>query len=336
MNITIIGGGAMGSVYAALLARAGNPVTLIDRHPERVAAINAHGLRLEGPLGDQTTPLAAVLAGKLASDVVGAMAGDVTGAVTGAVAGEVTVSIAPPALIVLAVKAADVGSAARLALPLLDADTVVLALQNGLGSAEDVAAVLGGDRLAVGIASGFGASIKAPGHAHHNAMKAIRFGAWRTGSSLPLEAIAAVWRAAGFDAEAVTDIAAIQWRKLICNVAYSAPCALSGLTVGQVMDDPDLGPISRAAAREAWAVASACGIDHAVEDPEALVRAFGQSMPNARPSALQDIAAGRRSEIDVINGAVPRYGRDVGVPTPVNDTLVALIRQRERGFAGSR
>ena len=319
MNITIIGGGAMGSVYAALLARAGNPVTLIDRHPERVAAINAHGLRLEGPLGDQTTPLAAVLAGEVAGEVAGE-----------------AVSIAPPALIVLAVKAADVGSAARLALPLLDADTVVLALQNGLGSAEDVAAVLGGDRLAVGIASGFGASIKAPGHAHHNAMKAIRFGAWRTGSSLPLEPIAAVWRAAGFDAEAVTDIAAIQWRKLICNVAYSAPCALSGLTVGQVMDDPDLGPISRAAAREAWAVASASGIDHAVEDPEALVRAFGQSMPNARPSALQDIAAGRRSEIDVINGAVPRYGRDVGVPTPVNDTLVALIRQRERGFAGSR
>ena len=319
MNITIIGGGAMGSVYAALLARAGNPVTLIDRHPERVAAINAHGLRLEGPLGDQTTPLAAVLAGEVAGEVAGE-----------------AVSIAPPALIVLAVKAADVGSAARLALPLLTPDSVVLALQNGLGSAEDVAAVLGGDRLAVGIASGFGASIKAPGHAHHNAMKAIRFGAWRTGSSLPLEPIAAVWRAAGFDAEAVTDIAAIQWRKLICNVAYSAPCALSGLTVGQVMDDPDLGPISRAAAREAWAVASASGIDHAVEDPEALVRAFGQSMPNARPSALQDIAAGRRSEIDVINGAVPRYGRDVGVPTPVNDTLVALIRQRERGFAGSR
>lgn len=327
MNITIIGGGAMGSVYAALLARAGNPVTLIDRHPERVAAINAHGLRLEGPLGDQTTPLAAVLAGEVAGDLAGDVADDVAGE---------AVSIAAPALIVLAVKAADVGGAARLALPLLDADTVVLALQNGLGSAEDVAAVLGGDRLAVGIASGFGASIKAPGHAHHNAMKAIRFGAWRTGSSLPLEPIAAVWRAAGFDAEAVTDIAAIQWRKLICNVAYSAPCALSGLTVGQVMDDPDLGPISRAAAREAWAVASACGIDHAVEDPEALVREFGQSMPNARPSALQDIAAGRRSEIDVINGAVPRYGRDVGVPTPVNDTLVALIRQRERGFAGSR
>ena len=163
-------------------------------------------------------------------------------------------------LIVLAVKAADVTTGARQALPMLGAATPVLTIQNGLGSAETVAGIVGDQRVAVGIASGFGAARVAPGHVHHNAMRAMRFGAY---SSLPhatVESIARAWTDAGFDAAAVTDIAAMQWEKLICNVAYSAPCALTGMTVGQVMDDPEMGPISRAAATEAWAVARASGI----------------------------------------------------------------------------
>ena len=305
MRIAIIGGGAMGSVYAALLGSAGQEVTLIDRNPERVRAINAHGLRLEGPLGDRTVRL--------------------------------TATTEPPAvahdLIVLAVKAADVHAAAGAALPMLGPDSIVLAMQNGLGSGDTAAAVVGAGRLAIGIASGFGASIKGPGHAHHNAMQAIRLGAFGSLGRPALDTVADAWRAAGFDAEAVDDIAAMQWRKLICNVAYSGPCALTGLSVGGVMNDPDIGPLSLAAAREAWQVALALGVAIDIADPVAHVRAFGASMPNARPSALQDIEAGRHSEIDVINGAVPRYGEKAGVPTPVNSTLVALIRQRESGFS---
>ncbi len=311
MNIAIVGGGAMGSVYAALLGSAGHAITLLDRNPERVRAITAQGLRLEGPLGDRTVRVTATLqAPAVAQD-----------------------------LVVLAVKAADVASAITAARPLLGTRTVVLTMQNGLGSADTVATLLGPDggaRLAIGIASGFGASLKGLGHAHHNAMQAIRLGAYAGLDRGTLDRVAATWRTAGFDAEAVDDIVAMQWRKLICNVAYSAPCALTGLTVGAVMDDPELGPLSRAAAREAWQVATALGVAIAVDDPDAHVRAFGASMPNARPSALQDLAAGRRSEIDVINGAVPRYGRTVGVATPVNDTLVALVRQRERGFTPTR
>ncbi|MGE0798154.1 MAG: ketopantoate reductase family protein [Lautropia sp.] len=302
MNIAIIGGGAMGSVYATLLSSAGHAVTIIDRNSEHIAAIERHGLRLEGPLGNRTVRLTATRE-------------------------------APHAvqdLVVLAVKAADVGPAAALARPMLGGQTIVLAMQNGLGSAEVAAAEVGADRLAVGIASGFGASIKAPGHAHHNAMQAIRMGPHAGLAPDALARVAGAWRAAGFDAQAVDDIAAMQWRKLICNVAYSAPCALTGLTVGEVMDDADIGPISRAAAREAWEVAVALGIGIAIDDPVAHVRAFGASVPGAKPSALQDLEAGRPSEIDVINGAVPRYGRQVGVATPVNDTLVALVRQRER------
>jgi 2-dehydropantoate 2-reductase len=124
----------------------------------------------------------------------------------------------------------------------------------------------------------------------------------------------------------------MQWEKLICNAAYSAPCALTGLTVGEVMDDPDMGPVSRAAAVEAWTVARALDIAVKTDDPVALIRHFAAGMPAARPSMLQDIENSRRSEIDVINGAVSRAAAKAGIAAPVNDTLVALVKVKERGF----
>lgn len=302
MKIAVIGCGAMGSIYAARLATAGNDVLAIDRHEPSVERISRDGLRVTGPAYDRVVPLRA----------------------------STTAPDEPMDLIVLAVKAADVTVGARQALPMLGPATPVLTIQNGLGSAETVAGIVGAERVAVGIASGFGASRVAPGHVHHNAMRAMRFGAH---SSLPhatVETIARAWTDAGFDAAAVTDIAAMQWEKLICNAAYSAPCALTGMTVGQVMDDPEMAPVSRAAATEAWTVARASGIAVAVTDPVAHARDFGAQMPDAKPSALLDHEARRVSEIDVINGAVPRQGARVGVAAPVNATLTALIKAIER------
>lgn len=302
MKIAVIGCGAMGSIYAARLATAGNDVLAIDRHEPSIERISRDGLRVTGPGYDRVVPLRA----------------------------STTAPDEPMDLVVLAVKAADVTVGARQALPMLGPATPVLTIQNGLGSAETVAGIVGAERVAVGIASGFGASRVAPGRVHHNAMKAMRFGAY---SSLPhatVEAIARAWTDAGFDAAAVTDIAAMQWEKLICNAAYSAPCALTGMTVGQVMDDPEMGPVSQAAATEAWTVARASGIAVAVTDPVAHARAFGAQMPDAKPSALLDHEARRVSEIDVINGAVPRQGTRVGVSAPVNATLTALIKSIER------
>lgn len=302
MKIAVIGCGAMGSIYAARLAAAGNDVLAIDRDQPSIEQMNRHGLRVTGPGSDQVVPLRA-------STTAPAEAMD---------------------LIVLAVKAANVKSGAQQALPMLGPATPVLTIQNGLGSAEIVAGIVGDQRVAVGIASGFGAARMAPGHVHHNAMRAMRFGAY---SSLPhatVESIAQAWTDAGFDAAAVTDIAAMQWEKLICNAAYSAPCALTGMTVGQVMDDPEMGPVSQAAATEAWTVARTSGIAVAVADPVAHVRAFGAGMPDAKPSALLDHEARRVSEIDVINGAVARQGARVGVAAPVNATLTALVKSVER------
>ncbi len=302
MKIAVIGAGAMGSVYAGRLATTSNDVLAIDRWEEHITRIAENGLRVSGPDMDRTVP---VQAATHAPDE-------------------------PVDLIILAVKATDVGPAASQALRLLGENTVVLTIQNGLGAADIVAEVLGADRLAVGIASGFGASLQGPGHVHHNAMRAIRFGAYDSLAGSTVEQVAQTWRAAGFDAEAVSDIAAMQWEKLICNVAYSAPCALTGLTVGEVMDDPDIGPVSRAAATEAWQIAKATGIAITTDDPVRHVQDFGAQMPNAKPSALLDHEAGRISETNVINGAVPRQATKLGHETPVNATLTALVRVRER------
>ncbi len=302
MKVAVIGCGAMGSIYAAKLADAGNEVLVVDRYQPGIDQIARHGLRITGPGYDHTVQLRA-------STVAPAESMD---------------------LIVLAVKAADVTTAAHQALPMLGEDTSVLTIQNGLGSAEIVAGIVGDQRLAVGIASGFGAARVAPGHVRHNAMRAMRFGAYSSMPPSTVESIARTWADAGFDAAAVTDIAAMQWEKLICNVAYSAPCALTGMTVGQVMDDPEMGPISRAAAKEAWRVAFASDIEINVTDPVEHVRTFGSAMPDAKPSALLDHEARRVSEIDVINGAVPRQGALVGVDAPVNATLTALVKAIEK------
>ncbi len=304
MKIAVVGCGAMGSIYAALLADAGNDVIVVDAWAEHVAAINTHGLRVQGASGDRTVRLRAF------TDIPDERA----------------------ELVIVAVKAAHVPVVA-VELPRLLADrAIILTIQNGVGSADLLAEHVPPDRLCIGIAAAFGAAMRGPGHAFHNGMNVIRIGPF---SSLPMEqveAVAAVWRAAGFRTEAVPDVVAMQWEKLICNVAYSAPCALTGMTVGQLMDDPDMGPVSRAAAVEAWTVARALGIPIAVKDPIDHVRKFAAGMPDARPSLLQDHEQHRPSEIDVINGAVPRAAAKAGVEAPVNSTLVALVKQRERSF----
>ncbi len=307
MRIAVVGCGAMGSIYAALLASSGNEVLAIDRDAEHVRVIRERGLRVSGASGDRTVRVrAACEAPDEEMD-----------------------------LVVLAVKAAHVSDAAEAARRLVGPGTRVLTIQNGLGSAEAVAGILGAERLIVGVAQGFGAALVAPGHATHEDMKAIRMGAHGDLPQTAVVEIAALWRTAGFDAEAVRDITAMQWDKLIRNVAYSALCALTGRTVGEVRNDPDLGAIAGAAATEAWSVARALGIAISVEDPVAAIHEFADRMPDAKPSALLDVLAGRRSEVDVINGAVPRQAEKAGLAAPVNETLAGLVRERERRGSGA-
>jgi len=126
------------------------------------------------------------------------------------------------------------------------------------------------------------------------------------------------------------DIDQLVWEKLICNCAYSGPCGISERTTGEVMQDPDLAKVSAACATEAYQVARAKGVKLGFTDPVAYVRDFGSKIPKARPSVLLDLLAGRKSEIGVINGSIPRVGKSLGIAAPVNETITALVQAKER------
>ncbi len=305
MKIAVMGVGAMGSVYAGLLGDAGNEVWAVDRWADHIEAIRENGLRVAGASGDRTVRMSATTE-----------------------AGEVGVCD----LLIIATKAMHVEDAARAVRPMIGNDTTVLTIQNGLGSPQKVAAILGNEVVAVGVVGGFGASIVAPGHAHHNGWQLVRLGEMRGPVTPRLERIEKVWRDAGFTVRSFDDIHQMIWEKLICNVTFSATCTLTGLTVGQVRADASAWAVASACAVEAYTVARATGIALDIDEPVAYVADFAAKIPNARPSMLLDHIAGRRSEIDVINGAIPREGARVAVPTPVNDIVCALIRARETAF----
>src|SRR4029079_7080604 len=116
--------------------------------------------------------------------------------------------------------------------------------------------------------------------------------------------------------------------KLICNVGFSGTCAILERTIRGVLDDPAAWHVATACAREGYEVARTRGIALGFDDPIAYVRAFGEKIPDARPSMLLDVLAGRPCEIDVINGAIPPAGREVGLKAPVNEVVTALVKAK--------
>ena len=301
VKIAVVGAGAMGSVYAGILGDAGHEVWVVDVWAEHVEAILRHGLTVEGASGRRTVRIHAT------SDP-----------------GEVGVCD----LVVIATKARDVEVAADAARPMLGTATVVLPMQNGLGSADRVAAVLGEEPVAIGVAGGFGASIVGPGHVHHNGWELVRLGERRGPATGRIRRIVEVWEGAGFRVQADDDVDRLVWEKLICNVCFSGTCTILERTIRQVLDDPAAWHVASMCAVEAYGIALARGVALAFDDPVAYVRAFGEKIPDARPSMLLDVLAGRPCEIDVINGAIPPAGREVGLKAPVNEVVTALVKAK--------
>lgn len=306
MKIAVVGTGAMGSIYAALMAQAGHEVWAIDTWEEHLAAIAREGLRVEGASGDRV-----VQGIRTSSRVADAGACD---------------------LYIIATKASAVGAAAEAIAPLMGPASLVLTIQNGLGSGERIAGFMSTDRVLLGVADGFGASMKGPGHAHHNAMKLIRLGEMAGGLTGRLALIEQLWLTAGFQVKAFEDIHQLIWEKFLCNVTFSAPCTVFNCTLGELMAHPVWWEIATGCTREAFACGQARRIRFGFDDVIDYVTRFGAGMPQARPSMLLDHLAQRRSEIDAINGRVPVLGRELGIPTPYNDTMSAVVRRREEAF----
>ena len=306
MKIAVVGVGAMGSVYAGLLADAGNEVWAIDIREDHLNAIREQGLRIEGASGDRIVK-------QLKVSTRAADAGSCD-------------------LVIIATKASGIESAARCIPPLLHNDTLILTIQNGLGAAERICQYLPPDNILLGVAGGFGASLKAPGHVHHNGMELIRVGEMKGGLTSRVERIVDVWQTAGFTVKGYEDIQQLIWEKFVCNVTFSASCTVFGCTVEEVMDDTHAWKIARGCGLEAYAVSQAKGISMSFDDPEKYITAFGQKLPKARPSMLLDHLERRPSEIDAINGMVPIVANEVGLRAPYNEVMTAIVKSRESMF----
>jgi 2-dehydropantoate 2-reductase len=306
MKIGIVGIGAMGSVYAGLLGEAGNEVWGIDTWAEHVDTINESGLRVEGASGDRAVRIRAT------TDPADVGACD---------------------LVIVATKAADVGRAGAVAARLLGPDTPVLTIQNGLGSSDRLADEVPPDRILIGVAGGFGASLRGAGHVHHNGMELVRLGERAGGVSDRLERVESVWREAGFNVRCYEDIHQLVWEKFVCNVTFSGPCTVLQRTVGEVMANEHSWRVALGCGLEAFHAGRAKGVHFSFQNAQDYITAFGSKIPGARPSMLLDHLAGRRSEIDAINGMVPVVAAEVGTAAPMNETVVALVKAMESDFA---
>ena len=306
-RIAIVGAGAMGSVYAGLFAEAGYQISVVDLWQEHITAIGKTGLHLEGASGDR---------------VIG-----------GITAVHQIADLGSIDLYVIATKANGVGEAAAEIAKVMQPDSLVLTIQNGLGAGDRIAQYMPTDNVLLSVAEGFGASIKGPGHIHHNAMRQIRIGEMGGGMTDRLVWIESLWQTAGFKATAFADIHQLVWEKFICNVMCSAPSVAFDCTIGELFSNEDRRIVAIGCMLEAYEIGLAKNIAFSFDDAVAYGVKFAADMPHASPSMRLDHLAGKRSEIDAINGMVPVLGREMGIKTPYNDTLVALVRAREASFA---
>jgi 2-dehydropantoate 2-reductase len=298
MKIGIIGAGAMGSVYAGLMADAGHEVWMFDSWAEHVAAVKANGLRVQGASGDRTVNPNATTDAKEAGECE---------------------------LAIVATKAMQTKEAVQAAGPMLGLKTAVLSLQNGLGNVERIQELVDPSNVLCGIAGGFGASMVGPGHVHHNGMEAINIAEAAGGISSRIELVADAWRESGFTVGVYEDIWPVVWSKLMANIAVSATCTLTGMRVGQVVKNEWAWGLSLDCVREAAACAQAKGIKLLYDDPIAWVHDFTTKIPDARPSMYLDTQAGRVSEIGSIHGGVVAEGKKLRIATPTCEFMVRAV-----------
>jgi 2-dehydropantoate 2-reductase len=294
MKIAIMGAGAMGSLFGAHLAQAGHEVLLVDVDPVVVAAVEADGI----VLGERAVPVA----------------------ITADPAGRDTYD----AVLVL-VKTYDTAAAAELAAPLVGPATVVATLQNGIGGADVLGEAFGPQRVLAGVTYQ-GATVLAPGRIRHH-MHGETFLGDDVAAAAPL---AAALTEGGQPAQALDPVAPRIWKKLTNNCMGNCTSALTGMSGGQMAGDDGILALQRAIATEAVAVAAGLGHDLDLEDCVHTNTSVLASSGDGRPSMLQDVEAGRRTEIETLNGAIVRHADALGIDVPVNRAMVALVRGWER------
>lgn len=300
----MLGAGAMGSLFGAMLSRSGKgEVWLLDIWEEHINRVKSHGLVVESEQEERVFNVRATTNPE-------------------------EVGVAD--LIIVFVKAYLTRDAVEYGLPMVGQETLFLSLQNGLGNVESIESVVGGAHVVVGVTSQ-GSTMLGPGRVRHGG-KGPTFVGQINGEVTPrLELIASLLNESGIPTEVSDNIERLIWDKLLVNVGINAVTAMTGLRNGEMLNFEEARALMTMAVQEAERVALKRGIlvkGNLVERVFEVCRATAQN----RSSMGQDVDNRRRTEIDFINGAIVREGKALGIPTPVNATLTYLIKTIEAGF----
>jgi 2-dehydropantoate 2-reductase len=299
MQIAILGGaGAMGGIFGAWLSRAGHDVTLIDVSRPAIEAINAGGLVVEEK--DGTAPVFKLRAT------------------------DDPASVGPVDLIVNFVKCYHTEAAVTAARPMLGPGTTILSLQNGWGNVDRIAAVAGRERVLVGLTY-HGGTLLGPGRVKHPGLGMTFLGELSGEITPRLRSVDDALRAAGFETTLSPRILDEVWKKLALNCCTLPTSALMRFFAHELVGYPTAKDAMALILGEVVAVARARGIALDYDERWAAITGLLEKAIGGKASMLQDVEAGRQTEIEVINGAVAKAGREAGVATPVNDMMVAMV-----------
>ena len=301
MRFAIVGAGAVGGFYGAMLARQGHEVSFVARGAH-LDAIRQRGLRIVGPLGDFTVKTPAE------SD---------------------SVKIGPTDAVVLAVKTYDNDSAIPLLKPLVGPATTVLTLQNGVDSAEQVAAAVG-EHATIGGSTYIATAVEAPGLIRQTGThRRVVFGEYFGTAGVVTDRVRAIEQAmlgADIQAEAVADSKPVIWEKFTYLAPFAAFTGAARLPIGPLWADEHCRSMFLAAVDEVSAVARAHGIALPADQRARLDDYMTKLPPSTRSSLLIDLSQGKRTEVEALQGSVVRRGRAKGVPTPILAALYAVLK----------
>jgi 2-dehydropantoate 2-reductase len=310
MKICILGAGALGCAIGGSLAESGADVLLVNRSQPHVNAMNSAGLRMRDGDSERAVKVHAATSCK---------------------------GLAPVDLVIVLVKSFDTRAVIESAADLIGDHTAVLSLQNGMGHEDILAEVVGRSKVLAG-KTYVGGVMLAPGHIIAGTRGKDTFIGELDGNITPrVQAIAEAFKRAGLNTHVSANILGTMWDKLLVNVATGALSGITGLTYGDLYAVPEVKATALAAVNEAMAVARASGVTFSFETAlQAWDKAAVGLPPEFKASMLQSLEKGSLTEIDFINGAVVRSGKKHGVPTPVNEALVACIKGIERGLKGQQ
>lgn len=307
MRVAVMGSGGTGGLFGGLLARAGEDVTFIARGAH-LQAMRARGLTVRST--------------RVGDFHVAARATDDPAAV------------GPVDLVLFCVKAYDTEAAAERMRPLIGPDTVVLPVQNGIDSAERIERIIGPGHVVGGLAA-VSSVVEAPGVVHHRAgPDLIRLGELDGRHSARVDAVAEALRRAGIKAEVAPDVRAALWEKFVLICGLSGLTALTRLPLGAVLACAESRALLRGTMEEVEAVARAEGVAVPAGCAARTLAFFEGSDPSIRGSLYYDLAAGKRLEIDTLNGTVVRLGEARGVATPLNFAIYAALKPHAGGASG--